>query len=93
MPGAAARLLCSAIRLYRYAVGPYLPAACRYTPTCSAYALEALATHGALRGSWLAVRRLARCHPWAGFGYDPPPAPRRRGARQAKTGASRAGPA
>ena len=82
-PGPVARLMGASIRLYRYVVGPYLPVACRYTPTCSAYALEALARHGALYGGWLAVRRLARCHPWAEFGYDPPPEPR--GARQAKS--------
>ncbi|MDF1586728.1 membrane protein insertion efficiency factor YidD [Rhodospirillales bacterium YIM 152171] len=50
-------------------IGP----ACRYVPSCSEYALEALAEHGALRGSWLALRRLARCHPWGGSGLDPVP--------------------
>ena len=49
------------------------PSPCRYWPTCSAYALEALEMHGALRGSWLAVRRVGRCHPWAGSGVDPVP--------------------
>lgn len=49
------------------------PSPCRYQPTCSAYALDALERHGALRGSWLAVRRLGRCHPWGGHGWDPVP--------------------
>jgi putative membrane protein insertion efficiency factor len=49
------------------------PSPCRYDPTCSNYALEALARHGAVRGSWLTVRRLARCHPWGGHGWDPVP--------------------
>lgn len=72
-PGLAARALRLPILVYRAAIGPWLPGACRYAPTCSAYALEALARHGALRGGWLALRRLARCHPWGGFGYDPVP--------------------
>ena len=49
------------------------PSPCRYDPTCSNYALEALARHGAVRGNWLTVRRLARCHPWGGHGWDPVP--------------------
>lgn len=71
-----ARLLMGMIRFYRNAISPLLPPACRYTPTCSAYALEAVERHGALRGSWLAARRLLRCHPWGGSGYDPVPEPR-----------------
>ena len=58
---------------YRYLLSPVLPAACRYAPSCSAYALEALGRHGAVLGSWLAVRRLCRCHPWGGAGFDPVP--------------------
>lgn len=50
-----------------------LPAACRYTPTCSQYAVEAISTHGALKGGMLALRRICRCHPWGGSGYDPVP--------------------
>jgi len=68
------RVLIALVRFYQLAVSPWMPAACRYTPTCSAYAIDALREHGPMRGSWLAARRLARCHPWGGFGYDPVPA-------------------
>ncbi|MEP6871609.1 MAG: membrane protein insertion efficiency factor YidD [Anaerolineaceae bacterium] len=61
------------IRVYQGSVSRVLPASCRYEPTCSAYAREAIGRHGALRGMWLAVRRLARCTPWGGSGYDPVP--------------------
>lgn len=61
------------VRGYQKAISPWLPPACRYTPTCSAYAVEALEKYGAARGSWLAVRRILRCHPWGGTGYDPVP--------------------
>jgi putative membrane protein insertion efficiency factor len=70
---AAARLLAMPIHVYRRWISPALPPACRFTPTCSAYALEALERHGALRGSWLAIRRIARCHPWHPGGDDPVP--------------------
>ena len=64
----ALRLL---IRAYRYAVSPMLGANCRFHPSCSEYAEEAISRHGALRGSWLAARRMACCHPWHAGGYDP----------------------
>ena len=63
------------IRVYQRSISPVLPPACRYYPTCSAYAVEAVMTHGVLRGGWLALKRLARCHPWGGSGYDPVPPP------------------
>jgi uncharacterized protein len=68
-----ARTFVLIIRGYQVAVSPWLPPACRYTPTCSAYAVEAIERFGAARGSWLAAKRLARCHPWGGSGYDPVP--------------------
>ena len=61
------------IHFYRYAISPMLPASCRYTPTCSKYALEALRRHGPIKGSWLTIKRICRCHPWGGSGYDPVP--------------------
>jgi putative membrane protein insertion efficiency factor len=66
-------LLRGMIRAYQLFVSPLLPPSCRYLPTCSEYAAEAFAKHGALAGGWLAVRRLLRCHPWGGSGYDPVP--------------------
>ncbi len=58
---------------YRLFLSPVLPMSCRFHPTCSAYAIEAVETHGPLRGGWLALRRIVRCHPWGGQGYDPVP--------------------
>jgi putative membrane protein insertion efficiency factor len=67
------RVLVGVIRLYQVGISAWTPATCRFTPTCSAYAIQALERHGAARGSWLAFRRLMRCHPWGGQGYDPVP--------------------
>jgi hypothetical protein len=71
-----AKFLMAMIRAYRAVLSPLLPPACRFHPTCSAYALDALCVHGGLRGSWLTLRRVARCHPFAPGGFDPvPPCP------------------
>ena len=70
-----ARLAVVAVRGYQLVVRPLLPPACRFEPSCSEYSRQALLAHGLRRGMWLAVRRVARCHPWHEGGYDPPPAP------------------
>ncbi len=72
------RVLILLIRGYRYLLSPYLGSSCRYHPTCSAYAMEALARHGAWRGGWLALRRILRCHPWHEGGVDPVPEPQQK---------------
>ena len=66
-------ILVAPIRFYQRFISPLTPPSCRFTPTCSQYALEALRKHGPLRGLYLAVRRILRCHPWGGSGYDPVP--------------------
>jgi hypothetical protein len=68
-----AKLFIVFVRGYQVGVSPFLPPACRYTPSCSHYAIEALRRHGAVKGSWLAARRLFRCHPFRTGGYDPVP--------------------
>lgn len=77
MRNLAARILALPVLAYRSVISPFLPTACRFQPTCSEYALIALREHGPIRGSWLAIRRLLRCHPvrflGGGEGYDPPP--------------------
>ena len=70
--GAALRLT---IRVYQIVISPLTPASCRYWPSCSVYAVQAISTHGTTAGSWLALKRIARCHPWGGWGYDPVPGP------------------
>ena len=61
------------IRFYQTAISPYTPPSCRFTPTCSEYARQALLKHGPIKGLYLAIRRILRCHPWGGSGYDPVP--------------------
>ena len=67
------RFLQFLIRSYQVLISPYLGDHCRFTPSCSAYAMEAIKKHGALRGGWLAIRRIGRCHPFCDGGYDPVP--------------------
>jgi len=61
------------VYFYRAVISPLLPPSCRYVPTCSQYAIEAVKKHGVFRGGWLMLKRLSRCHPWGGSGYDPVP--------------------
>ena len=73
-PGKAMkRLLVALLRTYQYAISPFLGRRCRYYPSCSEYAVEAVEKHGALKGGWLGVKRVCRCHPWHPGGYDPVP--------------------
>jgi putative membrane protein insertion efficiency factor len=82
-------LLIWLLRAYRFAISPLYGQVCRYHPTCSAYALEAVTVHGSIRGTWYAVRRVARCHPWAAGGVDlVPPARRSPDPRHAHPGTS-----
>lgn len=69
----AVKLMVLPIRFYQLAISPHTPAACRFAPTCSEYAVEALRRHGPLKGTLLAIKRILRCHPWGGSGYDPVP--------------------
>ena len=66
-------LLIELIALYQVVVAPLMPASCRFTPSCSAYTIEAIERHGAVRGVWLGLRRILRCNPWGGCGHDPVP--------------------
>ncbi len=61
------------IRIYQYTISPYFPASCRYSPTCSAYGVEALKKHGPFKGGWLTIKRIVSCNPWGGSGFDPVP--------------------
>ncbi|MBV1775593.1 membrane protein insertion efficiency factor YidD [Burkholderiaceae bacterium DAT-1] len=67
------RLLIALLKAYRVLLSPLLGSNCRFTPTCSQYAIEAIDKHGTFHGSWLTMRRLCRCHPWGGHGHDPVP--------------------
>ena len=66
-------ILISLIRFYQRFISPLTPPACRFTPTCSQYTLEAIQKYGALKGTWLSIKRICGCHPWGGSGYDPVP--------------------
>lgn len=72
---AIARIVTLPIRFYRLALSPMMAPSCRYSPTCSAYAIEAVERHGVTAGLWLSLRRILRCHPWGGCGHDPVPEP------------------
>ena len=61
------------IRIYQWGISPWLGPQCRYTPTCSSYSLQAFKKYGIFKGFWLTIRRISRCHPWGGHGYDPVP--------------------
>jgi putative membrane protein insertion efficiency factor len=61
------------IKIYKLCISPFFPATCRYTPSCSSYALEAFKKYGVFKGFWLTLKRISRCHPWGGSGYDPVP--------------------
>ena len=61
------------VYVYRICISPFIPPRCRYVPTCSQYSIEAVKKHGVLKGGWLAIKRILRCHPWGGSGYDPVP--------------------
>lgn len=67
------KILIGCIRIYQYAISPWLRPSCRFQPTCSSYSIEAIQTHGALKGFFLGARRILRCHPWGDSGYDPVP--------------------
>jgi len=73
LPSVFCFLLVGIIKLYQYTLSPFLGRQCRFVPTCSQYGIEAIKKHGALKGSWLAFKRILRCNPWGGSGYDPVP--------------------
>ena len=70
------KVMTGMIRFYQRSLGALMPPSCRYHPTCSEYTRLAIESHGPVKGVWLGVRRIGRCHPWGGFGYDPVPGPR-----------------
>jgi uncharacterized protein len=67
------KILIALVRFYQYAISPYFPDSCRYDPTCSQYMVEAIKEWGVLKGTWLGIKRIGRCHPWGKVGYDPIP--------------------
>ncbi|MFT2010057.1 membrane protein insertion efficiency factor YidD [Pontibacter sp. 13R65] len=67
------KLLLGIIWVYQHVISPITPASCRYTPTCSAYAVQAIKKYGPFKGGWMGLKRIGRCHPWGGSGYDPVP--------------------
>ena len=73
MRKAVAKVMLALIAFYRNCISPFTPPTCRFTPTCSQYAVEAIQKHGPFKGGWLALRRILRCHPFGGSGYDPVP--------------------
>ena len=73
MNQALTRFFIFCVRAYQYLISPYTPSSCRYVPTCSEYAVEALKKHGPFKGGWLALKRIASCHPWGKSGHDPVP--------------------
>ena len=85
-------LLIGLLRGYRLVISPLYGQVCRYHPSCSAYALGAVTTHGSLRGTWLTMRRLLRCHPWAAGGYDPVPPANKTARDSAESSRISAGP-
>jgi putative membrane protein insertion efficiency factor len=66
-------LIISLVNIYKWTISPFFPGACRYTPTCSSYMIEAVKKYGAFKGTWLGLKRIGRCHPWGGHGHDPVP--------------------
>lgn len=73
MKNLLAKIFIGIIRFYQLAISPYLPPSCRYTPSCSAYGIEALGKYGPFKGGWITIKRIASCNPWGGSGYDPVP--------------------
>jgi putative membrane protein insertion efficiency factor len=73
MKKALTKILLLPVYFYKYYISPLTPTSCRFVPTCSEYAVQALQKHGPFKGSWLAMKRILRCHPWGGSGFDPVP--------------------
>ena len=73
MKGLLSKILIGLVKFYQYSISPLLGANCRYSPTCSAYSVEAIKKHGPFKGTWLSLKRIISCNPWGGNGYDPVP--------------------